>query len=727
MDERYNNDAPVVQFEHDRFNRAPFARRVADVIISRKDASCLVIGIFGKWGSGKTSVLNLIEAVLIPQEVVCIRYNPWRYTGEDAMLMGFYNELAYSVGKKLATRGEEAGRLIKKWGSVLDSFAGRAGTADKVGDLLDKAGPEEYKKRTDQTLAEFNTKVVVFIDDIDRLDTAEMSAIFRLVKLNADFPNTIYVLAFDDELVARTLGMRYGSSITDGRSFLEKIIQVPLSLPQIPGYQLAEFCVEEIRRIRLENQIDLSEQDRQRFSDGYSSGLSPMLGTPRMARLYANILQFSIPLLRGEVNPVDLILTEGIRTIYPALHTAIWRNPGLFLVDARNYGDYDFASLRDRLNSIITDSTSDLRETELEGVHKLLGNLFPGIAGVLGVRVKPMWDLKRQLVNDKRIGSWDYFDRYFSYSVPAADVSDLKVSHLLRTAGELSSNQIVDELRLILKDDRRVVPLILKLSRDWSLLSGNAIAAQVFAEAVASCGEYWIGWRGILSEYDTPTELAAAFISNCLRQIPNEGQRSITASRIILDLAPVPLALGVVGKMYLYADDDGRSGEEEEDGDNGSYSPLEQALMARISQAAKTEDFFERFGALEAVSLLFNWNYRDRAAATDYLRRLLVQSPRTGSQLLRELLFRYQGNYLPKRRFRIDKEVFDALCKLADPTDVLKAIQASSSLEPQVNDDRERNDGELAHDLERYMQEQRESQTGELPAGYSDPGSSAET
>ncbi len=83
------------------------------------------------------------------------------------------------------------------------------------------------------------------MDDIDRLDKQEVQAIFKLVKLSADFPFVSYVLAFDEEMVAAALAEKYGN-LEAGKKFLEKIIQVPLHLPPVRSEILRDLCFEGI-------------------------------------------------------------------------------------------------------------------------------------------------------------------------------------------------------------------------------------------------------------------------------------------------------------------------------------------------------------------------------------------------------------------------------------------------------------------------------------------------
>jgi hypothetical protein len=85
-------DAPIVDPSLDLFERWPFAQRLAKIVSSRTDPSCIVIGIYGAWGEGKTTVLNFIEYELKKSEaIICVRFNPWRFKNETVEFMpGFW-------------------------------------------------------------------------------------------------------------------------------------------------------------------------------------------------------------------------------------------------------------------------------------------------------------------------------------------------------------------------------------------------------------------------------------------------------------------------------------------------------------------------------------------------------------------------------------------------------------------------------------------------------------
>lgn len=191
----YLSDDPIASKAQDRFGRATFAARIAQTIAKREDPSSVVIGLYGPWGDGKTSVLKMMEESLgLHQNSIAIRFNPWHFPSEDALLRGFFATLAKGLGKEPALR-KRAAALLGKYGGLLSVVSvavpgveinpGEA--AKNLGEALSKDGLDELKDEIDELLLKSGKRLVILIDDIDRLDRAETHAIFKLVKLSASF------------------------------------------------------------------------------------------------------------------------------------------------------------------------------------------------------------------------------------------------------------------------------------------------------------------------------------------------------------------------------------------------------------------------------------------------------------------------------------------------------------------------------------------------------------
>jgi predicted KAP-like P-loop ATPase len=146
--------------------------------------------------------------------------------------------------------------------------------AKKLGQQLSSVQLEKQRHKLEEILRESGKRVVVTIDDIDRLDRAEIHAMFKLVKLGADFERITYVLAFDDEMVAAALGERFSGGGTEaGRAFLEKIIQVPLHLPPADKLALRKIAMQSVDETLQSAGVSLSEDEARRFVKGFTDSL----------------------------------------------------------------------------------------------------------------------------------------------------------------------------------------------------------------------------------------------------------------------------------------------------------------------------------------------------------------------------------------------------------------------------------------------------------------------
>jgi KAP family P-loop domain len=433
-DQGYVTDAPITRPPEDRFSRATFAERIARTIIAQRDSVSIVVGIYGPWGDGKTSVLNLIEHVLEEDEhTVPVRFNPWRLGSETEMFVGFFETLAEAIDANMTTGTQRIGHLLKDYGALLKPipFGGdaAAGAAATVGNALSESSLSKARARIEQLLAASGKRVVILMDDIDRLDKSEIQAIFRLVKVAADFEHTAYVLAFDASVVADALAERYAQGTDHGSSFMEKIIQLPLHLPPVTPEILLRLTLETVDVALQQAGINLPETEVAEFRSAFDRAVLPRITTPRMGKRYGNSLLFALPMIGDEVRPVDLLLIEAMRAFYPRLYDWVRVHEDEVIgrrASVQGHPDATNAVLRD---AVVT-ATAGMAPEEEKGAQLLLTTLFP--------RTESAWQNKgwgsewdATWAKAKRIASAQYFRRYFTYTVPAGDIRDADIYTLL--------------------------------------------------------------------------------------------------------------------------------------------------------------------------------------------------------------------------------------------------------------------------------------------------------
>lgn len=452
MNEIYSADAPISSPDLDEFNRREYSERIAQTIAARKETKSLVVGIYGKWGEGKTTVLNFIDNELKRHSnIVTIFFNPWMFPSETELFTAFYTELAKGLKKSLPSAWEKIGKAITDYIAPFVGLLDKADTAEKIGKLLSNVRLEELRDRIGNFLVEQKKLIVVFMDDIDRLDKDEIHAIFRLIKLSANFENVVYVLAFDPEVVEDALSERYFTKKkVAGQNFLEKVVQVPINLPKVPITDLRRFCYKQIDKALQSSGVELSETDIQEFTRGFVAGIEIMLETPRMAIRYRNMLNFSLPLVKGEVNIAEFLLIEAIRAFYPDAYEIIKDNRNAFTAISLG-GMRTYPSEKEEIKKTVEKAFDGLSEDEKNNLKRLLTILFPRQKTIFENTIYGSeWD--KTWAEQKRIASDKYFDRYFTYSIPLGDVSDIRIENFIQTLEDIDPKELIktldDELTL---------------------------------------------------------------------------------------------------------------------------------------------------------------------------------------------------------------------------------------------------------------------------------------
>ena len=186
--------------------------------------------------------------------------------------------------------------------------------------------------------------------------------------------------------------------------------------------ELREYAFDQINEALQVAGVDLPQDDATEFSINFLMGLAPLLRTPRMAKRYGNALQFSLGILQGEIRYIDLMMIEGIRTLYPQFYLAI-RNNKTVLIKGEGRRDSKFD-----IEKFVRENNPALDQDEERGLVRNLQMLFPRTRDVIH---GPDWDA--QWSREKRICAIDYFDRYFSYAIRSNDVSDYALNDLLNS------------------------------------------------------------------------------------------------------------------------------------------------------------------------------------------------------------------------------------------------------------------------------------------------------
>ncbi|MFP3375825.1 P-loop NTPase fold protein [Bacillus sp. SIMBA_069] len=455
LDEQsYCSDLAIKNSGADKLNRSEFAIRLAKSVNSWKEEESIVIGIYGEWGSGKTSVLNLMqEEFNTKQDTILVPFNPWYFKDEEQLILQFFNKLITEVEKNFFGEKSKLITNIKAYSQKITSVTLRMGVVnfsfkDFLGNKEESNDIFSLKKIIEEQLEMENKRIVVLIDDIDRLDDKEIHSVFKLVKAIADFNYTTYILAFDEEIVARVLSTQYSGkqTIDMGQSFLEKIIQVPLYLPPIDQIDIQNILYSEIKLVLEKNQISLSNDDETRFQMIWEGSFGRFPLTIRAVKRYQNSIVFSLPLVKEEVNIVDFLCIEGIRVFLPDIYKFIYKHSDAFLTA----GEAKMEGRMEEYKSIIGEAFKSFPVQEKKNIDYLIYDLFPMSKYLFTGQKNSKRIVDKNWALEKRICSVDYFNKYFVYSVREGQVSDKKFNDLLNGLKTMDIDSAIDKIKDII-------------------------------------------------------------------------------------------------------------------------------------------------------------------------------------------------------------------------------------------------------------------------------------
>ena len=350
-----------------------FARRVLEPDASRG----ATVGIFGPWGSGKTSFVNLARKTFDQNDVPVLDFNPWLFSGADQLVERFFAELSTSMGMKSELK--EIGEALGKYGAALNAVAGVASAllaAPQIAEIV-KAIPSlagttpqpesihELRNRMEQALRKRHKPIVVVLDDVDRLSALEIREVFKLVRLTASFPYLIYVVSCDRLRVEQALDEK--EQRLSGRDYLEKIIQWSFNLPEIPGHLLDRQLFEAIENA-LAGIQNRGPFDEDVWGDVYRGILRPLIRNMRDVRRFAMAIRDTVSGLEGQVAQADVLALEAIRVFLPDVFRLL---PGA--IDGLTVTTRPFERELDRtMPQDLADSSSAFDERRKARVNELM-------------------------------------------------------------------------------------------------------------------------------------------------------------------------------------------------------------------------------------------------------------------------------------------------------------------------------------------------------------------
>lgn len=472
----------------------------------------ITIALQGEWGSGKTSLMNTLKNNLCDGEdakFLGVWINTWEYSlMKDATtaLLDIVNGLAKNITQIAGNQTGEVGKKIMKFGLMAFSAAFNRGS-DVVKEILtdDKSSISEIRTELESIINDCVQKqgkqgFIFFIDDLDRIDPPIAVQLLELLKNLFTFNHCIFVLAIDYDVVIKGLEPKFGKlseqNEREFRSFFDKIIQVPFSMP-ITRYQIDEFLKESLLSVHYLNE---NQANNKELITSFSEISNLSVGTnPRALKRLLNSLLL-IQCINNQKDEeqadseLDLLVNFALVSIqiaFPVIYRLLSTNPG--------FDKWDEDILLQMNLAPLTEQSTQTAEWE-KVLFRLCENdyylkkQFPNISKILN-RLKKLIeeqgliveDVIKEIISLSSVTNLDAFDNH-----PISN--DVHISSFLK--------ELRDKLIPLLKEklpdiSRQIAP------------QGKRVQSNAFIKFSKKDGECWVKLHAESTEKGIELDISA--------------------------------------------------------------------------------------------------------------------------------------------------------------------------------------------------------------------------
>jgi hypothetical protein len=311
----YLSDDPIEEEEEEILSYKPKIKSLAQILLNETYEKSISIGLVGPWGNGKSSVIYMTQKRIkneTREDLIMIHFLPYLNHKEEDIINEFFTSLSNELAKY---SGKLSGQVLDYAKKLTEVYRG-----NNVFDLFNKhvsninsTPAKELYDNINKLLIEINKKIIVFVDDLDRLSGKEIIQVLKLIRNTADFRNTIFVVAMDKDYVINRLKAENNISST---RFIDKFFQLEIYLPEIDKSILREYVYKSLKASILNNSSD--------FEIKLSKGLNhegnlfeDFIKNLRDAKRLVNQIIFDYNFLKDEINLKDFFNFTYFKLKFP--------------------------------------------------------------------------------------------------------------------------------------------------------------------------------------------------------------------------------------------------------------------------------------------------------------------------------------------------------------------------------------------------------------------------
>lgn len=402
--------------DYDLLNRSGLIGQLYDSIISYKSKRSFVIGLIGKWGSGKTTLINNVKKELAENNDIVIidDFDPWVFGTQEALLISMYDMILQHTGIDFSVSQNRSN--VKKLSATIADLSSSIINVPGVSELFNLLSIDDVSYDDIDTLKEdlstflkIQDKTVVFIiDNIDRAEADNIIFLFKIIATIFDLPNLLYILSYDKERVDEILK----NTKKIHPKYAEKIIQREIHVPAVNPSEIQNLygtCIDNILK-----KYGVTANEIADYVPLYEFICAEIDNLRNFKRLINSAFP-PVFTIKHNLNRCILLVLETIRFLEPILYDIIRKNPSYFV--SHHWQAYEFDS--QRINKEGKEFFSKLFD-KYHAYKDLLAIIFPYVKRYSrGYELISSGSVDREESQDieksMSVCSAKYFDLYFSY------------------------------------------------------------------------------------------------------------------------------------------------------------------------------------------------------------------------------------------------------------------------------------------------------------------------
>lgn len=345
------SDDPLTAQQIDLLEHTATAERLTKILLNEQHRKSISIGLIGPWGNGKSSVIEKVKAKIetsdeyLANDIISIHFLPYLNHNENDII----NEFFTSLSNEMATyNGKLSNKLIDYSQKLTDLYQNKSisGFVENQITNFSKISANELYQTIDTMLGEVGKKIIIFIDDLDRLNQNEILQTLKLIRNTANFRNTFFVVAMDKEYVIKRLTDK--GNILDTK-FVDKFFQLEVHLPEIDNAVLKKYFIAELLKPFYTSAIPADFQNR--FLAAVNSPyllFENYIRNFRDAKRAINQIKFDLSLYKEDfsyLNLKDFMNFTFLKLKFPSITKQLNENAGEFLETVDANGTYKLKTI----------------------------------------------------------------------------------------------------------------------------------------------------------------------------------------------------------------------------------------------------------------------------------------------------------------------------------------------------------------------------------------------